>query len=136
MAKPAQEQEPAPVLPLTPSQNATPRVANDPRERRRLAKLAAEQALEQSKASASSQAEEQPATVQPENPVAENPAEHVNLEINTQADTTSVGTEQDAADAASHHAKVVAETQAQDPAIQTAAAMFEATAAALAKCNC
>lgn len=130
MAKPAQEQEPAPVLPLTPSQNATPRVANDPRERRRLAKLAAEQALEQSKASASSQAEEQPATVQPENPVAENPAEHVNLEINTQADTTSVGTEQDAADAASHHAKVVAETQAQDPAIQTAAAMSEATAAA------
>ncbi|MFX7858355.1 hypothetical protein ABTK38_21900, partial [Acinetobacter baumannii] len=84
-------------------------------ERRRLAKLAAEQALEQSKASAS-QAEEQPAAVQSENPVAENPAEHVNLEINAQADTTSVGTEQDAADAASHHAKVVAETQAQDPA--------------------
>ena len=34
--KPSQEAEPAPVLPLTPPKEATPRVANDPRERRRL----------------------------------------------------------------------------------------------------
>lgn len=47
--KPSQEAEPAPVLPLTPPKEATPRVANDPRERRRLAKLAAEQAFEQVK---------------------------------------------------------------------------------------
>lgn len=43
-----EETEPAPVLPLTPPKAAS-RVANDPRERRRLAKLAAEQALEQVK---------------------------------------------------------------------------------------
>ncbi|MCU0189158.1 ribonuclease E/G, partial [Citrobacter freundii] len=47
--KPSQEAEPAPVLPLTPQKEQTPRVANDPRERRRLAKLAAEQAFEQVK---------------------------------------------------------------------------------------
>lgn len=47
--KPVEEVEPAPVLPLTPPTSATSRVANDPRERRRLAKLAAEQAHEQAK---------------------------------------------------------------------------------------
>ncbi len=47
--KPSQEAEPAPVLALTPQKESTPRVANDPRERRRLAKLAAEQAFEQVK---------------------------------------------------------------------------------------
>ncbi len=55
--KPAEEAEPAPVLPLTPSQTPTPRVANDPRERRRLAKLAAEQAFEQVKQQHSAQEE-------------------------------------------------------------------------------
>jgi ribonuclease E len=44
--KAAEEAEPAPVLALTPPESATVRVANDPRERRRLAKLAAEQAKE------------------------------------------------------------------------------------------
>ena len=44
--KPTQEAEPAPVLPLTPPEAPVTRVANDPRERRRLAKLAAEQAKE------------------------------------------------------------------------------------------
>ncbi|EKU53028.1 ribonuclease E/G family protein [Acinetobacter sp. WC-323] len=44
--KVAEEAEPAPVLALTPPEAATVRVANDPRERRRLAKLAAEQAKE------------------------------------------------------------------------------------------
>jgi len=41
-----EEAEPAPVLALTPPEASTVRVANDPRERRRLAKLAAEQAKE------------------------------------------------------------------------------------------
>lgn len=44
--KPTEEAEPAPVLALTPPEAAAIRVANDPRERRRLAKLAAEQAKE------------------------------------------------------------------------------------------
>lgn len=44
------EEQPAPVLSLTPEKADKPRVANDPRERRRLAKQAAEQALEQAKA--------------------------------------------------------------------------------------
>ncbi|QER40673.1 Rne/Rng family ribonuclease [Acinetobacter suaedae] len=42
----AAEAEPAPVLDLTPPKAPAARVANDPRERRRLAKLAAEQAKE------------------------------------------------------------------------------------------
>lgn len=44
--KPTEEAEPAPVLALTPPEASSIRVANDPRERRRLAKLAAEQAKE------------------------------------------------------------------------------------------
>ncbi|EPG35537.1 Rne/Rng family ribonuclease [Acinetobacter colistiniresistens] len=44
--KATEEAEPAPVLALTPPEAASIRVANDPRERRRLAKLAAEQAKE------------------------------------------------------------------------------------------
>ncbi|WP_130804098.1 Rne/Rng family ribonuclease [Acinetobacter ihumii] len=48
-AKVAEESEPAPVLPLTPPEASASRVANDPRERRRLAKQAAEQAHEQAK---------------------------------------------------------------------------------------
>lgn len=50
VTKAAPEAEPAPVLDLTPPRTVSDnRVANDPRERRRLAKLAAEQALEQAK---------------------------------------------------------------------------------------
>ncbi len=50
VAKAAPEAEPAPVLDLTPPKPVSDkRVANDPRERRRLAKQAAEQALEQAK---------------------------------------------------------------------------------------
>lgn len=53
------EPEPAPVLDLTPPKPVSEkRVANDPRERRRLAKLAAEQALAQAKQAA--QPEEKP----------------------------------------------------------------------------
>ncbi|TCM69184.1 Rne/Rng family ribonuclease [Acinetobacter calcoaceticus] len=50
VAKAKPEAEPAAVLDLTPPQpSADTRVANDPRERRRLAKMAAEQAFEQAK---------------------------------------------------------------------------------------
>jgi ribonuclease E len=48
VAKAEPQAEPAPVLELTPPK-AVARVANDPRERRRLAKQAAEQAFEQAK---------------------------------------------------------------------------------------
>lgn len=52
ITKATPEAEPAPVLDLTPPSTVSDnRVANDPRERRRLAKLAAEQALEQAKQS-------------------------------------------------------------------------------------
>ncbi|HDG7211382.1 ribonuclease E/G [Acinetobacter nosocomialis] len=73
--KPAEEAEPAPVLPLTPSQTPTPRVANDPRERRRLAKLAAEQAFEQVKQQHSAQEEVVTPTPVAEETVATAPAE-------------------------------------------------------------
>ena len=49
-SKTTEEAQPAPVLSLTPEKADKPRVANDPRERRRLAKQAAEQAHEQAKA--------------------------------------------------------------------------------------
>ncbi|OTG85625.1 ribonuclease E/G [Acinetobacter sp. ANC 4558] len=50
ISKAAVEAEPAPVLDLTPPKpESEKRVANDPRERRRLAKLSAEQALVQAK---------------------------------------------------------------------------------------
>ena len=63
------EAEPAPVLPLTPPQEPKVRVANDPRERRRLAKLAAEQAQEQAKAQHLKEEAEQ--RTQPQEAVAE-----------------------------------------------------------------
>ena len=49
-SKTTEEAQPAPVLSLTPEKADKPCVANDPRERRRLAKQAAEQAHEQAKA--------------------------------------------------------------------------------------
>lgn len=54
--KPTEEAEPAPVLALTRPEASSVRVANDPRERRRLAKLAAEQAKEAHLSSAATQA--------------------------------------------------------------------------------
>lgn len=63
VAKATPEAEPAPVLDLTPPKpESEKRVANDPRERRRLAKQAAEQALAQAK---QAQAEEAPVAVEP-----------------------------------------------------------------------
>jgi ribonuclease E len=68
VTKAAPEAEPAPVLDLTPpTAISDKRVANDPRERRRLAKLAAEQALEQAKqAHSEPEATKDVATIAPE----------------------------------------------------------------------
>lgn len=58
VSKAQPEAEPAPVLDLIPPAPVSEkRVANDPRERRRLAKLAAEQALQQAKQQAQAEAE-------------------------------------------------------------------------------
>ncbi|MCJ8160952.1 Rne/Rng family ribonuclease [Acinetobacter zhairhuonensis] len=63
VAKATHEAEPAPVLDLTPPKpESEKRVANDPRERRRLAKQAAEQALAQAK---QAQVEETPVAAEP-----------------------------------------------------------------------
>ena len=63
VAKATPEAEPAPVLDLTPPKpESEKRVANDPRERRRLAKQAAEQALAQTK---QAQVEEAPVATEP-----------------------------------------------------------------------
>lgn len=64
VSKAEPEAEPAPVLDLTPPAPVK-RVANDPRERRRLAKLAAEQALEQAKQAHADEAEKAPANAAP-----------------------------------------------------------------------
>ncbi|MGV0886712.1 Rne/Rng family ribonuclease [Acinetobacter venetianus] len=80
--KPTEDVEPAPVLALTPPEAPAARVANDPRERRRLAKLAAEQAKEAHIASNATPAtvesteakEEAPAPVVAETEVVAEPA--------------------------------------------------------------
>lgn len=81
VTKAAPEAEPAPVLDLTPPQPVSDkRVANDPRERRRLAKQAAEQALEQAK-QAHSQPEIAPAEAMPTETVAVTEAETAPAEV-------------------------------------------------------
>ncbi|WP_180174206.1 Rne/Rng family ribonuclease [Acinetobacter sp. YH01022] len=81
VTKAAPEAEPAPVLDLTPPKPVSDkRVANDPRERRRLAKQAAEQALEQAK-QAHSQPETAPAEAMPAGTVAVTEAETAPAEV-------------------------------------------------------
>lgn len=81
VTKAAPEAEPAPVLDLTPPKPVSDkRVANDPRERRRLAKQAAEQALEQAK-QAHSQPETAPAEAMPAETVAVTEAETAPAEV-------------------------------------------------------
>ncbi|WP_441366195.1 Rne/Rng family ribonuclease [Acinetobacter lwoffii] len=84
------EAEPAPVLDLTPPKPVSDkRVANDPRERRRLAKQAAEQALQQAKQQA--KVETAPAVeTTPETPVA---AEAQAESVEAAATETPVATE-------------------------------------------
>jgi ribonuclease E len=88
ISKAQPEAEPAPVLDLTPPAPVSEkRVANDPRERRRLAKQAAEQALQQVK----QQAEAEPAATQA---VAEvSTAEQARVETAQAAPTATAVTE-------------------------------------------
>ncbi|MFV5490829.1 Rne/Rng family ribonuclease [Acinetobacter sp. ASP199] len=110
VSKAQPEPEPAPVLDLTPPKPVSDkRVANDPRERRRLAKLAAEQALVQVKQAA--QTEENSATLAseaqttaPETPVAEvevpqaeTPVAHAEPVVAEQTETVPAATEAPAA---------------------------------------
>mgnify|MGYP000930123656 FL=1 len=75
VAKAAPQAEPAPVLDLTPPKATSEnRVSNDPRVRRRLAKLAAEQALEQAK-SAQAEVTETAETTTEATPTVEHVAE-------------------------------------------------------------
>ncbi|MCH7335518.1 Rne/Rng family ribonuclease [Acinetobacter sp. NIPH 2699] len=78
--KATEEAEPAPVLALTRPEASSVRVANDPRERRRLAKLAAEQAKEAHLSAAAT-----PAPVEAATPV---PAE--STEVKTEVKETDV----------------------------------------------
>ncbi|OTG64500.1 ribonuclease E/G [Acinetobacter sp. ANC 3903] len=81
LTKAAPEAEPAPVLDLTPPTPVSDkRVANDPRERRRLAKQAAEQALEQVK-QAHSEPEVTPAEAVPAEVTPVTEAETVTAEV-------------------------------------------------------
>lgn len=81
LTKAAPEAEPAPVLDLTPPTPVSDkRVANDPRERRRLAKQAAEQALEQAK-QAHSEPEVTPAEAVPAEVTPVTEAETVTAEV-------------------------------------------------------
>lgn len=116
VTKAAPEAEPAPVLDLTPPKPVSDkRVANDPRERRRLAKQAAEQALEQAK-----QAHNQPETA-PAETVAVTEAETPTAEVAepevTQAVVEPVVTE-------------VATEAVAEPAAETVAAPVETEQAA------
>jgi len=106
VTKAAPEAEPAPVLDLTPPKAVSDkRVANDPRERRRLAKQAAEQALEQAKQAHSepetAPAEATPAPAEVETVTAEavEPVTEAVVESVVETETATVETEQ-AAEAA------------------------------------
>ena len=93
VAKAAPEAEPAPVLDLTPPKPVSDkRVANDPRERRRLAKQAAEQALEQVKQAQVVEKTEAEAETTAA-PVAANPATEVEQPAVANAEAEAVSTE-------------------------------------------
>ena len=96
VAKAAPEAEPAPVLDLTPPKPVSnKRVANDPRERRRLAKQAAEQALEQAKqAQAVEKTDAEDKTTAA--PVAANSATEVEQPAAANAEAEAVSTEDSA----------------------------------------
>ncbi|UQL21237.1 Rne/Rng family ribonuclease [Acinetobacter baumannii] len=115
--KPAEEAEPAPVLPLTPPQAPAPRVANDPRERRRLAKLAAEQAFEQVKQQHSAQEEvATPAPVAEETVAAPTAETQATVEPAQQPLELNQSTEVVQPEAAPAEEKATEETVAEAPA--------------------
>jgi len=103
------EAEPAPVLDLNPPKPVSDkRVANDPRERRRLAKQAAEQALQQAKQQAKVEAAPAVETV-PEPVAVEAPAEPVEAAV-TEAPVASEAV-----------VETTENTQPTEPATETAA---------------
>ena len=82
--KPTAEAEPAEVLALTPPESSAVRVGNDPRERRRLAKLAVEQAKEVNQPSTTAAVvEEKPTEVIVEANVETESAQQPALELST-----------------------------------------------------
>ena len=96
VAKAAPEAEPAPVLDLTPPKPVSDkRVANDPRERRRLAKQAAEQALEQAKQAQAVEKTDAEAETKAA-PVAANSATEVEQPAAANAEAEAVSTEDSA----------------------------------------
>ena len=119
VAKATPEAEPAPVLDLTPPKpESEKRVANDPRERRRLAKQAAEQALAQAK---QAQAEEAPVAAKPTAvAVAENVAEVVEpVEAATEVTVTEAVAEPVVAEDVTVETKAPAKAKAKAEPVQT-----------------
>ncbi len=116
--KPVEEAEPAAVLPLTPPKADLSRVANDPRERRRLAKQAAEQAHVQAKqAQAAEQAQAdapQTAEVVAQSATTDAPVADAAQETPTTVSAEAVPTTEQATDAAADPTSVASEDQAAD----------------------
>ncbi|WP_411687671.1 Rne/Rng family ribonuclease [Acinetobacter indicus] len=115
VSKAEPEAEPAPVLDLTPPAPVK-RVANDPRERRRLAKLAAEQALEQAKQAHADEAEKAPANDAPAETAAD--AQAAEATEATAASSTAAPVEATAEPAATEAAPA-AETTATETEVAT-----------------
>ena len=116
--KPVEEAEPAAVLPLTPPKADLSRVANDPRERRRLAKQAAEQAHVQAKqAQAAEQAQAdapQTAEVVAQSATTDASVADAAQETPATVSAEAVPTTEQATDAAADPAPVASEDQAAD----------------------
>lgn len=114
--KPVEEAEPAAVLPLTPPKADLSRVANDPRERRRLAKQAAEQAHVQAKqAHAAEQAQAdapQTAEVVAQSATTDASVADAAQETPATVSAEAVPTTEQATDAAADPAPVASEDQA------------------------
>ena len=114
--KPVEEAEPAAVLPLTPPKADLSRVANDPRERRRLAKQAAEQAHVQAKqAQAAEQAQAdapQTAEVVAQSATTDASVADAAQETPATVSAEAVPTTEQATDAAADPAPVASEDQA------------------------
>ena len=116
--KPVEEAEPAAVLPLTPPKADLSRVANDPRERRRLAKQAAEQAHVQAKqAQAAEQAQAdapQTSEVVAQSATTDAPVADAAQETPATVSAEAVQSTEQATDAAADPAPVASEDQAAD----------------------
>ncbi len=114
--KPVEEAEPAAVLPLTPPKADLSRVANDPRERRRLAKQAAEQAHVQAKQAAEQAQADAPQTAEvvAQSATTDAPVADAVQETPATVSAEAVPTTEQATDAAADPAPVASEDQAAD----------------------